>query len=121
MSRGEIEISPTVQFVRVEGDFVLMDLAAGIYFGLDDVASHIWKSLSDHGDPTLAAEELCRDYDVSPERARADIDRWVGDLEAKGLVRRHPGASTGVSPDPSPGATPEAPPTDPASHPAGKE
>jgi|HubBroStandDraft_3_1064219.scaffolds.fasta_scaffold107062_2 hypothetical protein len=117
MSRGEIEISPTVQFVRVEGDFVLMDLAAGIYFGLDEVASHIWESLSDHGDAALAAEELCRDYDVSPERARADIDRWVSDLEAKGLVRRRPGAS----PDASPGATPEAPPTAPASHPASKE
>jgi hypothetical protein len=88
MSPGDIEIQPNVQFVRVEGDFVLMDLAAGLYFGLDPVASHIWQSLSDHGDPARAAEELARDYEVDPEQARADIERWIAELETKGLVRR---------------------------------
>lgn len=92
MSPGDVEISANVQFVRVEGDFVLMDLAAGLYFGLDPVASHIWQSLSDHGDPALAAADLSRDYAVAPEQALADIEKWVAELESKGLVRRRSAA-----------------------------
>lgn len=99
MSPGDIEISASVQFVRVEGDFVLMDLAAGLYFGLDPVASHIWQSLADHGDPARAAADLARDYDVDPARALADIERWVAELETKGLVRRrHPAAAAPAPP-----------------------
>lgn len=86
MSPAKVEIPPNVQYVRVEGDFVLMDLAAGVYFGLDPVASHIWTSLADHGDLQRAATALSEDYDVEPETALADVERWVADLAAKGLV-----------------------------------
>ncbi len=88
MARGDVEISPTVQFVRVEGDFVLMDLSGGLYFGLDPVASHIWQSLADHGDPELAADALCRDFEVDRSQALADVERWLSELEMKGLVSR---------------------------------
>ena len=107
MSPGDIEISASVQFVRVEGDFVLMDLAAGLYLGLDAVASHIWQSLCDHGDPALAAAELSRDYQVAPDRALADVERWVAEIEARGLVRRR--AAGRAAPDPSPRRSPGAP------------
>ena len=86
MSPAKVEIPASVQYVRVEGDFVLMDLAAGVYFGLDAVASHIWMSLAEHGDVQRAADELCDDYEVTPERALADVERWVAELESKGLV-----------------------------------
>lgn len=92
MSPGKVEISANVQFVRVEGDFVLMDLAGGLYFGLDPVASHIWQSLADHGDPARAAAELSRDYAVETAQALADIETWVAELESKGLVRRRSAA-----------------------------
>lgn len=86
MSQGKVTIPPHVQFTRVEGDYVLMDLKTGVYLGLDPVASHIWQSLSEHGNPRLAAEELCGDYDVEPERALADVEAWVAELLRRGLV-----------------------------------
>jgi hypothetical protein len=88
MKPDKVEIPDSVQYVRVEGDFVLMDLRAGLYFGLDPVASHIWQSLSEHGEPQRAAEELCEDYDVEPEQALADVERWIMELEGKGLLVR---------------------------------
>jgi hypothetical protein len=33
-----------------------------------------------------AAAELCEDFDVEPERALADVESWVRELEEKGLV-----------------------------------
>ncbi len=88
MSQDKVEIAPHVQATRVEGDFVLMDLKRGIYLGLDPVASHIWQSLADHGDPRQAAEELCRDYAVEPEVALADVEAWIDELLEKGLLLR---------------------------------
>jgi hypothetical protein len=102
MSPGDVEISASVHFVRVEEDFVLMDLVSGLYFGLDPVASHIWQSLSDHGDPALAAAELSRDFEVDPEQALADIQTWVAELEAKGLVRRRSADTAASAPSPRP-------------------
>lgn len=87
MSQRRVEIAPHVQFTRVEGDYVLMDIKGGVYLGLDPVASHIWQSLAEHGDPARAAEDLCEEYDVAPETALADIERWIAELEQKGLVR----------------------------------
>lgn len=86
MSSRKIEIAPHVRYVRVEGDYVLMDLKRGIYLGLDSVASRIWQSLSEHGDANRAAEELCAEYEVEPERALSDIETWIAEWERKDLV-----------------------------------
>lgn len=88
MTERRVEIAPHVQFVRVEGDYVLMNIKGGVYMGLDSVASRIWQSLAEHGDLMRAAEDLCQDYDTTHETALADIERWVAELEKKGLV--HP-------------------------------
>jgi hypothetical protein len=90
VSNRRVEIAPQVESARVEGDYVLMDLKRGVYVGLDPVASRIWQSLCEHGDIARAAEELCESFDVEPERALADIETWVGELERKGLVVVHP-------------------------------
>jgi hypothetical protein len=86
MSHNKVTVAPHVRFTRVEGDYVLMDLRSGTYLGLDPVASHIWQSLSEHGDPARAAEELCRTYDIELNQALSDIEAWIGDLNSKGLI-----------------------------------
>jgi len=63
-----------------------MDLKRGVYLGLEAVASRIWQSLSEHGDVKRAAEELCAEYEVEPERALADVETWVAEWERKDLV-----------------------------------
>lgn len=94
MGQHKVKIAPHVQFVRVEGDYVLMDLKGGVYLGLDPVATRIWQSLAEHGDVARAAEDLCQDYDTTHETALADIERWVAELEEKGLVHPvEPGAA----------------------------
>jgi hypothetical protein len=86
LSHRRVEIAPHVRYVRVEGDYVLMDLRQGVYLGFDAVASRIWQSLLEHGDVKRAAEDLCSDYEVEPDRAMADIEAWVVEWERKGLV-----------------------------------
>ena len=90
MSPARVAIAPHVQHTLVEGTTVLMDLERGVYLGLDPVATPIWQSLAEHGDPQRAAAELCQDYEVETEQALADVERWVGELAARGLVVLQP-------------------------------
>lgn len=86
MPGGKFTVAPHVKQVRVEEDFVLMDLESGIYLGLDPVASQVWESLLEHGDLERAVDDVCKSFDVDQERARADIEKWVGEMVEKGLL-----------------------------------
>lgn len=87
-SSRRIEIAPHVHFTEVEGDYVLMDTKQGVYLGLDPVASHIWQSLSEHGDLDRAAQAVCERFEVEEDRAAADVKAWTDELVRRGLVRR---------------------------------
>lgn len=88
-------IASHVRFTRVGGDYVLMDLKSGVYLGLDPVASRIWQSLTEHGDPERAAEELCHEFAVEPEQALTDIRAWIEELRKKGIIVRGESATAG--------------------------
>jgi len=87
-------VSPHVEYTQVEDGFVLMDLKAGTYLGLDPVASLIWESLSDHGSAERAADDVCRRFEVDRERALADVESWIVDLLERGLLTRQRQAPT---------------------------
>ena len=87
MSTQKLTIAPHIRHVRVEGDFVLMDLENGTYLGLDPVASQIWQSLDEHGDLQRAAEEVCQNFEVEFDHALADAEKWVAEMVSKGLLR----------------------------------
>ncbi len=66
---------------------VMMDVDAGKYYLLDEIASFVWTRLEK---PTSVAElvaELCSRYDVSAERCEADVLPFLDQLHEKGLVR----------------------------------
>jgi len=69
----------------IEGEAVLLDLDHGRSLGLNETASVVWTLLSDHDDEQIAAE-LVRRFDVTLNRARADVTRLVDQLRERGLV-----------------------------------
>jgi hypothetical protein len=83
----KIQVSGDVVTRSLAGEAVLLDLASGTYFGLDEVGTRIWQLLGEHGaaEPVVAA--LLDEYDVDEARVRADLDRLVRELQEKGLVR----------------------------------
>jgi hypothetical protein len=67
---------------------VMMDIDAGKYYLLDDVASFVWTRLAA---PTAVADlvaELCSRYDVTAARCEADMLPFLTQLHEKGLVQR---------------------------------
>jgi hypothetical protein len=67
---------------------VMMDIDAGKYYMLDEIASVVWTRLAA---PTSVADlvnELCSRYDVAPSRCEADVLPFLTELHEKGLVQQ---------------------------------
>ena len=72
---------------RVVGDeTVLLDLASGMYFGVDGVAKRIWESISEGRNLSETAEVIASEFDVDEARAQADVLEFVSDLARRGLL-----------------------------------
>lgn len=66
---------------------VILHLASGIYFGLDEVGTCVWKLLLDQ--PRTVAwlrDQVVAQFDVEPDRCEADLLRLFGRMAEKGLV-----------------------------------
>jgi hypothetical protein len=83
----KIQVSGDVVARNLMGEAVLLDLATGTYFGLDEVGTRIWQLVERHEslEPVIAA--LLDEYDVEEPAVRADLERLIGELSKKGLVR----------------------------------
>ena len=79
-------IPPQVMSREVGDETVLLDIAQGIYFGLDGVGKHIWENVA-HG-MTVAelAVAVTRDFDVGDEQAQTDVADFLRDLVERGLL-----------------------------------
>ncbi len=78
--------SPKVHSRRFDGELVLLDLGAGMYYSLDEVGATIWESLSSGRNTDEAVAAVLEAYDVDEATARVDAGRLVKQLLAAGLL-----------------------------------
>lgn len=83
------QVSDDVIARGVAGEMVLLDLASGLYFGLDPIGSRIWEKVS-QGPCSLA--EICdtieEEFDAPREQVEGDIVALFAQLEDKKLITR---------------------------------
>ena len=79
-------IPPHVLVKGLGDEAVLLDLGTEAYFGLNPVATRMWTLLT--SSPTIgdALEALGVEYEVDAETLRGDLERFVDELRAKGLI-----------------------------------
>jgi hypothetical protein len=85
-----VSISDDVIFRELHGELVLLNLASGVYFGLNDVGARMWQLLAEHHALRRVFELLQDEYDVAPATLEQDLRALVGQLSAQGLVRVDP-------------------------------
>lgn len=68
-----ISRSPAVLAAEVDGEIVMMSIAEGRYFGLDDIGSDIWRRLDPPCSFGELVERLAADYDADRETIAADV------------------------------------------------
>jgi hypothetical protein len=87
-ARGRrVRIRDHVLHRPVADEIVLLDLDGNRLHGLDGVAAFLWREMAAE---TAALDELAtrvaERYRVAPERAAADVERFVAELVEAGLV-----------------------------------
>jgi hypothetical protein len=85
-----VQITKDVHVRTFDGELVILDLARGDYFGVNEVGARLWIGLVAGRTPREIAMEIHGDYEVSPELLLADLVSLTHELIARGLVRFAP-------------------------------
>jgi hypothetical protein len=82
------EAAPNVHARVFDGELVILDLASGNYFGLNDVGAEFWEQMCAGRSVAEAAEVLQRRYATEREALIRDLRELAEELLERGLVRR---------------------------------
>ena len=82
----KLSIPPQVMSRLVGEETVLLDLASGVYFGLDGVGKRIWESVAEGDNLGQAAAIIVAEYEVDEVQAQADVIEFASDLVTRGLL-----------------------------------
>ena len=82
----KLTVPPQVMSRLVGDETVLLDLASGIYFGLDGVGKLIWDAVAEGNNLEQIAAVIVGEYDVDEAQAQADAIEFLGELVERGLL-----------------------------------
>ena len=82
----KLGIPPQVMARLVGEEIVILDLAAGTYFGLDPVGARIWQLMGEGRTLAEICATMLDEYEVEREQLEADVLRLAGELAERGLV-----------------------------------
>ena len=76
-----------VIFRELDGEAIILNLATGMYFGLDEVGTRLWALVADSGTLRHAVDVMAGEYDVDRAALEGDVLELAGGLLDKGLVQ----------------------------------
>jgi hypothetical protein len=83
-----VRIRNDVVFRELEGEMVLLNLATGVYFGLDAVGTRIWGLIDGQRSAADIVATLTAEYEVDADTCGADLARFLETLRDNELVER---------------------------------
>jgi hypothetical protein len=84
--RRQVSKAPDVLLQDLEGEAVLLNLANGQYYGLDENSYHMYNTLVSSSSVAAAYEALAQEYEVEPGQLRSDLDNFLAHLLENGLL-----------------------------------
>jgi hypothetical protein len=81
-----VVVADDVLSSELGSEHVLLNLRDGIYYGLEDVGSRIWKMVQNPVSVAEICEAIVETHDVEPERCRRDVLKLLGELIERRLV-----------------------------------
>ena len=83
---GPVRCADAVHARQFDEELVILDLARGEYFALDQIGARLWSGLEAGRPVAQIAREVAAEYDVSFDQALADLVALGDDLVARGLM-----------------------------------
>lgn len=75
---------------EMAGEAVILNLASGIYYGLNPVGARVWSLIQEPKSVGRVLETLLEEYDVEPDRCESDLIALLQDLAARELIKIEP-------------------------------
>jgi hypothetical protein len=85
---SHLSVSADVMIRQIGDESVLLDMKSERYVGLDGISTRIWQVLTSGESLQAAYDALLVEFDVEPERLRADLEEFVQELVQYGLVEQ---------------------------------
>ena len=82
-----LAVPDDVIFRELDGEAIILNLATGIYFGLDEVGTRVWALATASGSLRHAVEVMAGEYDVDRQALERDVLELAGGLLEKGLIQ----------------------------------
>jgi hypothetical protein len=79
-------IDPELTWRLLDGDAVIVSPASGEIRVLNHVGAEIWQLLENGRTPTQIQQTLTEQYALPPEQAAQDLNAFLDDLTARGLI-----------------------------------
>jgi hypothetical protein len=70
----------------VDGEVIALGLDSSTYFGLNASGSVLWKRLAGGATRSELVSHLREAFDLEQDRAQTEVDAFVDDLRAQGLL-----------------------------------
>jgi len=92
---ASISIPDDVIFRELEGEAIILNLATGTYFGLDEVGTRVWMLLTESSSIRRVIDVMVGEYEVESAELERDVLELVSQLSDKGLVKLRSPAESG--------------------------
>lgn len=83
---SQVTIHPDAVFRELDGEAVILQLEAGMYFGLDPVGTRLWQLIEEHGRLGPVLDAALGEFDVTADVLERDLVELVSGLVEKQLV-----------------------------------
>jgi hypothetical protein len=80
-------INESAVYAELDDEAVLLNVDAGIYFGINAIGTEIWNALGRGDSESAIVDHLAEEYDVEPGQLRTDVAEFLSALESRGLIR----------------------------------
>jgi hypothetical protein len=81
-----VAVPGDVVYTDLKGEAVILNIATGQYYGLDEVGASMWRLLTTHGKVDACFRSMLDEYEVSAEQLQHDLLDFVGRLTEQGLL-----------------------------------
>lgn len=94
MLTSKVRINDDVLFQELGGEGVLLNLKTGVYLGLNQVGTRIWKLFAN--DPSLQqiVDSIASEFAVQNEECAADVLALIDEMKQQKLVTLIPAADS---------------------------
>lgn len=71
---------------ELDGEIVALDGESSVYVATNRTGAALWRMIADGTSRAELVDELVGSFDVSRERAETDVDTYLSELRAEGLL-----------------------------------